>query len=102
MSSRPLAGGKRTARRGCALYHATVTDMQATPGRLPEPPTAFVGREEDVRQLLEMLAREECRLATLLGPGGIGKTRGEPGAGGGAWAGGGGYRRLGVSVLVVR
>ncbi len=42
---------------------------------LPPSPTPFVGREEDVAELLELLADPECRLVTLTGPGGIGKTR---------------------------
>ncbi len=42
---------------------------------LPAPPTAFVGREVELDFLGEKLADPECRLLTLLGPGGIGKTR---------------------------
>lgn len=42
---------------------------------LPEPPTAFVGREDEIAALVEMLENPACRLVTLLGPGGAGKTR---------------------------
>jgi predicted ATPase/DNA-binding CsgD family transcriptional regulator len=41
----------------------------------PYQPTAFVGRVEECRALLRLLANPECRLLTLAGPGGIGKTR---------------------------
>jgi predicted ATPase/DNA-binding SARP family transcriptional activator len=42
---------------------------------LPDPPTSFIGRVEDLNFLSERLSDPECRLLTLLGPGGIGKTR---------------------------
>lgn len=48
-----------------------------TPGvvRLPTPTTAFVGREQDVSEILELLRRAPSRLVTLTGAGGSGKTR---------------------------
>jgi predicted ATPase/DNA-binding XRE family transcriptional regulator len=42
---------------------------------LPAQPTSFVGRQRELAELTELLARAECRLVTLTGPGGIGKTR---------------------------
>ena len=44
-------------------------------GYLPSPVTPFVGREKELSQLTALLADPTCRLLTLLGPGGIGKTR---------------------------
>jgi predicted ATPase len=35
----------------------------------------FVGRSVELRRIAEMIARAECRLLCLLGPGGVGKTR---------------------------
>lgn len=42
---------------------------------LPSQPTPFIGREREVKELLSLLDKPECRLVTLVGPGGIGKTR---------------------------
>ncbi len=42
---------------------------------LPPSPTPFVGREADLVELAELVASPDCRLVTLVGPGGIGKTR---------------------------
>ena len=42
---------------------------------LPVPATAFLGRERELREVVELLGREDARLVTLTGPGGTGKTR---------------------------
>jgi predicted ATPase/DNA-binding SARP family transcriptional activator/Tfp pilus assembly protein PilF len=42
---------------------------------LPSTGTAFVGREAELAEIAELLANPDCRLVTLFGPGGIGKTR---------------------------
>ncbi len=42
---------------------------------LPAQPTPFIGRVEDLAQLSEMLTDPASRLVTLVGVGGIGKTR---------------------------
>ncbi|GAA3552122.1 hypothetical protein GCM10022197_03850 [Microlunatus spumicola] len=45
------------------------------PGRVPVPPTPLVGRDAEVEEVLTRLADPAVRLVTLVGPGGIGKTR---------------------------
>jgi predicted ATPase/transcriptional regulator with XRE-family HTH domain/Tfp pilus assembly protein PilF len=42
---------------------------------LPTFFTPFVGREREQADLAALLSRPDCRLVTLLGPGGVGKTR---------------------------
>ncbi|MFN2138336.1 MAG: adenylate/guanylate cyclase domain-containing protein, partial [Candidatus Promineifilaceae bacterium] len=42
---------------------------------LPSLPTPFIGREGELAQIAHFLSEPDCRLLTLLGPGGMGKTR---------------------------
>ncbi len=42
---------------------------------LPIQATPFLGREEELGKIMELLRGPSCRLVTLIGPGGIGKTR---------------------------
>lgn len=42
---------------------------------LPIPPTPFIGRAVEIARCREFLARPEVRLVTLVGTGGMGKTR---------------------------
>lgn len=43
--------------------------------RLPVYVTSFIGRVSEAQAVADLLADRDCRLVTLLGPGGIGKTR---------------------------
>ena len=42
---------------------------------LPVPATPFVGREEELALVVELLLSKDARILTLTGPGGTGKTR---------------------------
>jgi predicted ATPase len=45
------------------------------PSHLPVPPTGIVGRDAELAAVTALLDRPGVRLVTLVGPGGIGKTR---------------------------
>jgi predicted ATPase/DNA-binding XRE family transcriptional regulator len=51
-------------------------DAKAAPLQvLPFPPTALLGREQEVAQALGLVRERGVRLLTVTGPGGVGKTR---------------------------
>lgn len=67
-----------------ALHEAILNDQFTTPSiapierphtNLPQQPTPFIGRETEIGEVLRLLGSPECRLLTLVGPGGMGKTR---------------------------
>ena len=47
----------------------------ASPAGPPLPVTALIGREHEVQMILRQFRDPGCRLLTLIGPGGVGKTR---------------------------
>ncbi len=53
----------------------SIKTLSARPNNLPVQPTGFIGREREVEQAEELLARPQTKLLTLTGPGGTGKTR---------------------------
>src|SRR5216683_3033064 len=52
-----------------------VKQVETRPTNLPVQRTGFVGREKEVAAAKELLLRQDVRLLTVTGPGGIGKTR---------------------------
>ncbi len=57
------------------LEEMRARDSQRRPQHLPIALTPFVGREGELSELVQYLSEPECRLLTLIGPGGVGKTR---------------------------
>src|SRR5215217_2649806 len=54
---------------------AAIRTLATRPNNLPLQPTPFLGREDQVEQIVDLLRREGIRLLTITGPGGVGKTR---------------------------
>src|SRR5215210_2724878 len=58
-----------------ALATPAVKTAEVPASRLPVPPTRTLGRDEDREAVSQLLRRPEVRLVSLVGPGGVGKTR---------------------------
>src|SRR5260370_1038145 len=50
-----------------------IPEMQTRRSNVPVPLTRLIGREWAVERLRQLLGREEVRLVTLIGPGGVAK-----------------------------
>jgi DNA-binding SARP family transcriptional activator/predicted ATPase len=66
--------GVLPARETCALYERIRSAAENRPNNLPLPLPALIGREEEIANIAEHLSNPECRLLTLTGMGGVGKT----------------------------
>ena len=50
-------------------------ERRLEPSAMPVPRTSFIGREREIGLVQALLGRDDVRLITLTGPGGVGKTR---------------------------
>jgi predicted ATPase len=67
--------GVEPAPETIALYERIRAGTRGSRHNLPPPPNRLIGREEEGALARQRLMNAECRHLTLLGPGGIGKTR---------------------------
>ena len=70
-----LGGTPDDATRSLITRIRSGEPVEPRPHNLPSQTTRFVGREAELEALGRRLRRPECRLLSLVGPGGIGKTR---------------------------
>lgn len=70
-----VARGELGVERLSFPARAPSTGSGAIPGNLPKVLTPFIGREPELSALGGLLCDPQCFLLTLVGPGGIGKTR---------------------------
>jgi predicted ATPase/class 3 adenylate cyclase len=67
-----IAAPERLYQLGAEEHPALKT---LSPSNLPEPSGTFIGREAELREVADLLADPSVRMLTLVGPGGLGKTR---------------------------
>jgi len=69
--------GQDLARFESAAHGSSTRRAKPSPSRrdVPVPTTPLLGREHEVAAVTALLRREDVRLVTLAGPGGVGKTR---------------------------
>lgn len=58
---------------GLQMDFPALNTLDARPNNLPVQQTSFIGRDDELKEVLRLLA--DTRLLTLTGPGGVGKTR---------------------------
>ena len=76
LPARGVGPGDRTGRGGGGSPgEGRAQSAPEAPTNLPVPTTPFVGREEELAEITGLLEDPTCRLITLVGPGGMGKTR---------------------------
>lgn len=69
----PIAG--QSSKLGVFTPDTPTPSRAPVAHHLPKAPTPFIGRTQELAELARLLADPYVRLITILGPGGIGKTR---------------------------
>ena len=72
---RLLAEGMSLPESDRPAFFATVTLSSDASPVLPTLSDPTIGRDREIAALAELLGRDDCRLVTLFGPAGVGKTR---------------------------
>jgi len=64
-----------TTQSGMTAETETRSSTFPLPLNLPTPPTSLIGREHELAEIIRLLQHPQCRLLSLTGSGGIGKSR---------------------------
>ena len=70
-----VARGELSVERLLPESKLIATNITPQKTNIPIFPTPLIGRQRETEQLSQLLCDTQCRLVTLVGPGGIGKTR---------------------------
>ncbi len=71
----PMAAPAAAATVEPTVALASPLPLRPLPSRLPVPPTPLIGRAAEQQELVRLFSQPDCRLVTLVGAGGVGKTR---------------------------
>ncbi|MGF1504089.1 MAG: protein kinase, partial [Anaerolineae bacterium] len=75
-SMRQIAARLESIQKGHVTDSTADLDVRGKPTQsIPTPRTSFIGRTRELAEIADQLADPGCRLLTLIGPGGMGKTR---------------------------
>jgi predicted ATPase/DNA-binding SARP family transcriptional activator len=66
---------RRILRQDPSLEPVPTTVLPARRSQVPSPATVTIGREREIAEVRRLLLSQPTRLVTLLGPGGVGKSR---------------------------
>ena len=72
---RLLADGMSLSEVDRPAFFATVNHSPDVNPTLPTFSDQTIGRDREIATLTELMSRDDCRLVTLFGPAGVGKTR---------------------------
>jgi predicted ATPase/DNA-binding CsgD family transcriptional regulator len=71
----PLESRTNSLPSSSSTHSDRKTSVTPSRNNLPQQLTPLIGREGEIEDVLQLLKKPECRLLTLFGQGGIGKTR---------------------------
>jgi predicted ATPase/DNA-binding SARP family transcriptional activator len=75
LQAQSLRGPHEQARASDPRESSDESSEERWPARLPPVPTPTIGRQDELRGLVDLLEGGDARIVSVTGPGGVGKTR---------------------------